>query len=403
MVFECCTHHGTLRHLVLHQSDDIVEPGRGFDPFEIIRLVPDHPRGTQVLGIATAQPWTRCTGGEEKRHIGIGIDEWIEAVSATSGQVITHPEAPWGTVVRAYYSSSSGGATENVEEIWSSFGPVPYLATANDHWSLDPSLNGNASWTVTRSAGSVATAVGLDTLTGVGVIERNTSTSARTVRFTGTKNGSAAAVDQTGRWVDATFGLKSIYFDAVFGDIGEVLPFVDINGSVHSDDIVYIADLGITKGCNPPANTNYCPTGLVTRGEMAAFMVRALGLTDDGGKDWFDDDDDSLFEADINRLAAAGITRGCNEAGTDYCPDDPVSRGEMAAFMVRGFGYQDVGAGDWFDDDDGSRFEGDIDRLKVAGVTVGCNPPDNNNFCPEAPVQRDQMASFLARALRSNT
>jgi hypothetical protein len=67
---------------------------------------------------------------------------------------------------------------------------------------------------------------------------------------------------------------------------------------------------------------------------------------------------------------------------------------------VRAFGYSDPGTGDWFTDDDGSIFEGDIDRLKVAGVTVGCNPPDNDYFCPADPVRRDQMASFLARALR---
>jgi SpoIID/LytB domain protein len=336
-------------------------------------------------------------------HVGIGIDEWIEAVTATSGQVITHPEAPWGTVVRAYYSSSSGGATETVEEVWDSFSPVPYLVTADDHWSLDPSINGNASWTATRSASSVAGAVGLDTLTGVAVVERNTSTSARTVRFSGTKDGSVVNVDQTGRWVDAKFGLKSIYFDVVFGEVGTPPPFTDINGSVHYDDIVYIEDQGITQGCNPPSNTHYCPTGLVTRGEMAAFLVRSLGLTDEGGKDWFDDDDSSVFESDINKLAAAGITAGCNSAGTDFCPDVRLTRGEMAAFLVRSFGFTDAGTGDWFGDDDGSRFETDIDRLKVAGVTLGCNPPDNTNFCPNDSVRRDQMASFLARALRGLT
>ena len=340
----------------------------------------------------------------DQRYVGWGhegnVDDWIEAVSATSGQVITHPQAPWGNVVRAYYSSSSGGATENVEEVWTAFNPVPYLATVEDDWSLDPSLNGNATWTVTRSAGSVASSVGLDSLTGVAVIERNTSTSANTVRFTGTQGGSVVNVDKTGKWVDDRFGLKSIYFDVVFGEVGATLPFTDITESVHREDIVYIEDLGITQGCNPPSNTHYCPTGLVTRGEMAAFLARALNLADEGGKDWFGDDDTSVFESDINKLAAAGITAGCNAAGTDFCPDVRLSRGEMAAFLVRSFDFSDAGDGDWFSDDGGSRFENDIDRLKVAGVTVGCNPPDNTNYCPSDTVRRDQMASFLARALR---
>jgi len=334
-------------------------------------------------------------------HVGTGIDEWIGAVKGTAGQVVTHPAAPNGGVVRAYYSSSSGGATENANEIWAAFlSPVPYYTSVADPWALDPTINGNASWTAPFTAATVAATVGLDELTAVGVIERNTSTSARTVRFTGLRDGEVTARDFTSASVKSLFGLKSIYFDVHFGDL-VLAPFDDIGSSVHYDDIVYIADLGVTKGCNPPTNSLYCPDDIVTRGQMAAFLVRALGLTDGGDDDQFTDDNGSVFEADINKLAAAEITVGCNADGTRYCPDDPVTRGEMAAFLVRGYGYDDPGTGDWFTDDDDSIFEENIDRLKMAGVTVGCNPPTNDRFCPQDPVLRDQMASFLARALRS--
>jgi hypothetical protein len=71
----------------------------------------------------------------------------------------------------------------------------------------------------------------------------------------------------------------------------------------------------------------------------------------------------------------------------------------VAAFLVRALGLS-VGAGaDRFDDDDGSVFEDDIDRLATAGITFGCNPPWNTWFCPSAHVTRGQMAAFLARAL----
>jgi hypothetical protein len=70
----------------------------------------------------------------------------------------------------------------------------------------------------------------------------------------------------------------------------------------------------------------------------------------------------------------------------------------MAAFLVRAYGYADDGGGDHFTDDDTSVFALDIDRLATAGITVGCNPPDNTKFCPTRPVRRDEMASFLARA-----
>ncbi|MDH4119532.1 MAG: hypothetical protein OEW30_19275, partial [Acidimicrobiia bacterium] len=55
--------------------------------------------------------------------------------------------------------------------------------------------------------------------------------------------------------------------------------------------------------------------------------------------------------------------------------------------------------GDRFADDNGSVFEADIEALAAAGITVGCNPPINDRFCPDDPVLRDQMASFIGRAL----
>ena len=116
--------------------------------------------------------------------------------------------------------------------------------------------------------------------------------------------------------------------------------------------------------------------------------------------DTFIDDDGSVFEADIEWMAAAGITRGCNPPVNDrFCPDGEVTREQMAAFLVRALGYTDDGGGDLFIDDDDSVFEGDIDRLGTAGVTKGCNPPTNDRFCPSNDVSRGQMAAFLYRAL----
>jgi hypothetical protein len=173
----------------------------------------------------------------------------------------------------------------------------------------------------------------------------------------------------------------------------------DIEDSIFVQDIIWLADEGITRGCNPPVNDEFCPTDNVTRGQMAAFLVRFLGLTDNGGGDLFTDDDDSIFENDIDKLATAGITRGCNPPTNDnFCPDDNVTRGQMAAFLVRALGLTDNGGGDLFTDDDGSIFENDIDKLATAGITRGCNPPTNDNFCPDDNVTRGQMAAFIRRA-----
>ncbi len=193
--------------------------------------------------------------------------------------------------------------------------------------------------------------------------------------------------------------------------IGEVSPpdlptseagFIDTVGTVFETDIDWLAFEGITSGCGTPFDEFYCPKANVTRGQMAAFVVRALGLTDEGTVD-FVDDDVSIFEADINKLATAGITKGCNPPDNDrYCPSARVTRGQMAAFLVRAFGLTDEGTVD-FVDDDGSVFEADIAKLAAAGVTKGCNPPDNDRYCPSAPVTRGQMAAFLHRATTYST
>lgn len=180
--------------------------------------------------------------------------------------------------------------------------------------------------------------------------------------------------------------------------LGALMPggtFVDDDTSPHEADIEAVAAAGITRGCNPPANDAFCPDEPVSRGQMAAFLTRALDL-EATTTDHFTDDDGQLFEDEINRLAAAGITQGC--ADHAFCPQRLMTRGEMAAMLVRSFPEWPNGP-DRFSDDDQSIFEEAIDTLARAGVTKGCNPPQNDRFCPGEVISRAQMATFLTRAL----
>ena len=170
------------------------------------------------------------------------------------------------------------------------------------------------------------------------------------------------------------------------------------SGHLFEDDITWLAAEGITQGCNPPLNDLYCPDQAVTREQMATFLVRALGLPPSPDEP-FTDTAGSVHQANIRALAAAGITRGCNPPTNDhFCPTASVTRGAMAAFLVRALGLTDVSGGNRFVDDDGSVFELDIDRLATSGITQGCNPPVGDRFCPNRSVTRAQMAAFLRRA-----
>lgn len=168
--------------------------------------------------------------------------------------------------------------------------------------------------------------------------------------------------------------------------------FTDDDGNFHEGAIEAIASEEITLGCNPPFGDRYCPAGTVTRGAMAAFLNRALSLTG-SPQDFFSDDDGSPFEADINAIAAAGITTGCRPG--EYCPDRLLRRDEMAAFLNRAFGLAGSSQ-DFFSDDNGSPFEADINAIAAAGITTGCR---SDEFCPGGAMRRDEMASFLARGL----
>lgn len=175
--------------------------------------------------------------------------------------------------------------------------------------------------------------------------------------------------------------------------------FIDDDGSVHEGSIEAIFAAGMTVGCDD-RGIRFCPGDIVTRGQMAAMLARALDLPSTS-EDFFTDDDGSSFETAINKIAAAGITVGCNPpANTHYCPDKGVSRAEMATLLVRSFEELATdGAPDAFDDDNDSVHQNNINRIAAAKVTLGCNPPANDEYCPRDRVSREQMATFLTRVL----
>jgi uncharacterized protein YkwD len=168
-------------------------------------------------------------------------------------------------------------------------------------------------------------------------------------------------------------------------------PFSDDEGSVHELSIAAIAEAGITSGCDDTGE-HFCPGESVSRAQMATFLMRAFDLpaTD---IDYFDDDNGSVHEAAINAMAAAGITSGCGER--QYCGGDEIKRAHMATFLMRA-AHMEPSHVDQFGDDDGSPHEGAINALAGAGISGGCA---EGEFCPGDPVSRGQMATFLARAL----
>ncbi len=102
----------------------------------------------------------------------------------------------------------------------------------------------------------------------------------------------------------------------------------------------------------------------------------------------------------VERLYKSGITGGCSASPLNYCPGNPVTRAQMAIFLLRGMhgsGYTPPPAtGTKFNDVPLGAFGAAwIEQLAAEGITSGCG---NGNYCPTQTVSRAQMAIFLVRA-----
>jgi hypothetical protein len=153
----------------------------------------------------------------------------------------------------------------------------------------------------------------------------------------------------------------------------------------------------ITAGCG---GGEYCGMAPVTRAQMAVFLlVSRIGLytpPPETGAVFADVPSGSFAAAFIEDLAARGVTAGCG--GGNYCPNDAVTREQMAVFLLRtleGPTYvpPDCTEPSTFADVPcASPFARWIEDLVVRGVTAGCG---GGLYCPAAPVSRGQMAVFL--------
>ena len=178
-------------------------------------------------------------------------------------------------------------------------------------------------------------------------------------------------------WVVAVFivvgPLRDAPSDAVADQSVEPTPTPDLTFGIACET---------TVDCEAPA----------TRAETAGAMGVALSLPLTTANPYVDDDENP-HESAINRIAAAGLMGGCTE--TRFCPDDSTTRAQLAAILVRAFGLT-PGGPNAFDDDDGSLFEPEINALAAAGFSGGCG---DRLFCPDQAVSRQAMRDLLGRVV----
>ena len=172
--------------------------------------------------------------------------------------------------------------------------------------------------------------------------------------------------------------------------------FDDVPDNVFDDYINAIYAGGITRGCGQQGSViSYCPSDFVTRGQMAAFISRAIyGETFIYRQTpyFVDVSPSHTFFDYVQRIKDMGIT----VVSDVYLVDDYVTRGQMAAFIIRaiyGETFNYIQTPYFVDVPDTHNFFKYVQKMKDTGITVV-----NGIYRVDDYVSREEMAAFLARA-----
>ena len=182
-------------------------------------------------------------------------------------------------------------------------------------------------------------------------------------------------------------------------DSGDVVAvgFDDVGGGVHAPAIDVLEAEGVFDGTEC-GDGLFCPREPILRWVIAVWLIRVLGEEPaEAGSSRFSDVDAGVWWAPyVEALADLGITKGCDTEPLRFCPDESVTRAQMASFLVRAFALDAAGSAG-FADTAGNTHEEHIDALAAARYTAGC-AVGPLRYCPDQAVTRAEMATFLARA-----
>jgi SpoIID/LytB domain protein len=349
------------------------------------------------------------------KEIDFAGDRWVAAVTGTAGRYL---EAPDGDIAQTFYSSSHGGRTEASRDSWAYGGAVPYLVSVDDPWSLTE-LNPMRSWTTVASSAEFHRVAGaeLSRIERIAITSRTAGGSPRTLAVEGPEGvntfdttppparasrgcnragyaGNSLRCDLRGAVTNAAgapfAGAGGNPPSSQIRSIG-FAPFTDDDGTTHEYATVFTQEAGIAAGFD---KVTFGPQRDVTRGQMASFLYRTFDVPDAESTS-FRDARSGEHAAAIRAVAAAGIAEGYTKQ--EFGVDDPVTRQQMATFLVRAMGLTPTEP-DFDDVEPGGAHGGNVGAIAASKITDGCAL---RAFCPNEPVSRGQMATFLHRAVRS--
>jgi SpoIID/LytB domain protein len=350
---------------------------------------------------------------------------WVQAVNNTSGKVITYDGGyTQSTVVQAFYSSSTGGKTNDNVVGFGSATPWPYLKTVDDPWSVDNRVgNPKAAWSYDFSSYQLSKNIlcgdtpCFDAVTDIYVSSVSESGAALQVTMKGFKNGSAKTVTKSGRNIKSQLGFTSHYFktssqsDISNLSIGPITANSSTTTAVEnsssstgdtpqyatsSSGLNYLSKAGLLNVCNETSSA--CQAKTISREEAAAVVTVVGGVSLDA-PNAYSDDDQSLYQQATNALPYYGM-QVCFGSPFQIQPSETVSRDELACLLVKsiraGTTENLSGSIDKFSDEGASKWTNEINVLAANDVIPACSDL-SDKFCPSRKITIGEVSYIVNR------
>ena len=355
---------------------------------------------------------------------------WVQAVNNTSGKVITYDGGyTQSTVVQAFYSSSTGGKTNDNVVGFGSATPWPYLKTVDDPWSVDNRVgNPKAAWSYDFSSYQLSKNIlcgdtpCFDAVTDIYVSSVSESGAALQVTMKGFKNGSAKTVTKSGRNIKSQLGFTSHYFktssqsDISNLSIGPITANSSTTTAVEnsssstgdtpqyatsSSGLNYLSKAGLLNVCNETSSA--CQAKTISREEAAAVVVVVGGVSLDA-PNAYSDDDQSFYQQATNALPYYGM-QVCFGSPFQIQPSETVSRDELACLLVKsiraGTTENLSGSIDKFSDEGASKWTNEINVLAANDVIPACSDL-SDKFCPSRKITIGEVSYIVNRLVEKS-
>ncbi len=355
---------------------------------------------------------------------------WVQAVNNTSGKVITYDGGyTQSTVVQAFYSSSTGGKTNDNVVGFGSATPWPYLKTVDDPWSVDNRVgNPKAAWSYDFSSYQLSKNIlcgdtpCFDAITDIYVSSVSESGAALQVTMKGFKNGSAKTVTKSGRNIKSQLGFTSHYFktssqsDISNLSIGPITANSTTTTAVESSSsstgdapqyatsssgLNYLSKAGLLNVCSETSSA--CQAKTISREEAAAVVTVVGGVPLDA-PNAYSDDDQSIYQQATNALPYYGM-QVCFGSPFQIQPSETVSRDELACLLVKsikaGTTENLSGAIDKYSDEGASKWTNEINVLAANDVIPACSDL-SEKFCPSRKITIGEVSYIVNKLVEKS-